>query len=63
MAVISHDYRNLDLLETIKIKHDGAPLHGEIDMYRRIYSIAKRVIRYGTLLKCQEQFLMLKSSI
>ena len=37
MAIISHDYKDLDMLETIIVKNDGAPLHGEIDMYRRIY--------------------------
>ena len=49
MAIISHDYKDLDMLETIIVKNDGAPLHGEIDMYRRIYTtIVKRVICYGT---------------
>ena len=34
MAIISHDYKDLDMLETIIVKNDGTPLHGEIDMYR-----------------------------
>ena len=38
MAIISHDYKDLDMLETIIVKNDGTPLHGEIDMYRRIYN-------------------------
>lgn len=38
MAIISHDYKDINNLETI-IKHtDGTPLYGEIDMYRRIYT-------------------------
>lgn len=38
MPLINHDYKNLDLLERLIIKEDGTPLHGEIDMYRRIFS-------------------------
>lgn len=42
MAVVSHDYKDLDMLESIIVKNDGTPLHGEIDMYRRIYNDCKK---------------------
>lgn len=38
MPVISHDYKDADMLESLIVKDDGTPLHGEIDMYRRILS-------------------------
>ena len=38
MPVVSHDYKQIDQLESIIIHPDGTPLRGEIDMYRRIYS-------------------------
>lgn len=38
MPIISHDYKDINLLETIMVKEDGTPLQGEIDMYRRIYA-------------------------
>lgn len=38
MPVVSHDYKQIDQLESIIIHPDGTPLQGEIDMYRRIYS-------------------------
>lgn len=38
MAIISHDYKDLDNLEREIVKNDGQPLRGEIDMYRRIYA-------------------------
>lgn len=37
MPIISHDYKDLNSLETIIKHNDGSPLHGEIDMYRRIW--------------------------
>ena len=37
MPIISHDYKNLNNLETIIKHNDGTPLYGEIDMYRRIW--------------------------
>ena len=37
MAIINHDYKDIDFLEHIIIKDDGSPLYGEIDMYRRIF--------------------------
>lgn len=41
MPIISHDYKDINLLETIMVKEDGTPLQGEIDMYRRIYADCK----------------------
>ena len=38
MPIINHDYKDINLLETVIVKEDGTPLQGEIDMYRRIYS-------------------------
>lgn len=38
MPIINHDYKDINLLETIMVKEDGTPLQGEIDMYRRIYA-------------------------
>ena len=43
MAIISHDYKDLDMLESIIVKNDGTPLHGEIDMYRRIYNDCQKI--------------------
>lgn len=37
MPIISHDYKNLNNLESIIKHNDGSPLYGEIDMYRRIW--------------------------
>ena len=37
MPIISHDYKDLNSLETFIKHNDGSPLHGEIDMYRRIW--------------------------
>ena len=37
MPIISHDYKNLNDLETIIKHNDGTPLYGEIEMYRRIW--------------------------
>lgn len=37
MPIISHDYKNLNNLETIIKHNDGTPLYGEIEMYRRIW--------------------------
>lgn len=37
MPLISHDYKNLNSLETIIKHNDGTPLYGEIEMYRRIW--------------------------
>ena len=37
MPIISHDYKNLNNLESIIKHNDGTPLYGEIDMYRRIW--------------------------
>jgi hypothetical protein len=37
MPIINHDYKDIDFLEHIIVKEDGTPLHGEIDMYRRIF--------------------------
>lgn len=36
MAIINHDYKDINFLEQIITKNDGTPLHGEIEMYRRI---------------------------
>ena len=41
MPIINHDYKDINLLETIMVKEDGTPLQGEIDMYRRIYADCK----------------------
>lgn len=41
MPIINHDYKDINLLETIMVKEDGSPLQGEIDMYRRIYADCK----------------------
>lgn len=38
MAIISHDYKDINMLETIIKHNDGTPLYGEIEMYRRIYA-------------------------
>lgn len=38
MAIISHDYKNINMLETIIKHNDGTPLYGEIEMYRRIFT-------------------------
>ena len=38
MAIISHDYKDINMLETIIKHNDGTPLYGEIEMYRRIYT-------------------------
>jgi hypothetical protein len=38
MSIISHDYKDLNSLETIIKHNDGTPLYGEIDMYRRIWT-------------------------
>lgn len=38
MPIINHDYKDINLLETIMVKEDGTPLQGEIDMYRRIFT-------------------------
>lgn len=38
MPITSHDYKDLNCLETIIKHNDGTPLHGEIDVYRRIYA-------------------------
>ena len=38
MPIISHDYKDLNSLETIIKHNDGTPLYGEIDMYRRIWT-------------------------
>ena len=38
MAIINHDYKDINFLEHIITKNDGTPLYGEIDMYRRIYN-------------------------
>ena len=37
MAIINHDYKDINFLEQIILKDDGSPLYGEIDMYRRIF--------------------------
>lgn len=37
MPIINHDYKDINFLEHIIVKDDGSPLHGEIDMYRRIF--------------------------
>lgn len=37
MPIISHDRKDLYNLEALILQNDGQPLHGEIDMYRRIY--------------------------
>lgn len=37
MPIISHDYKNLNNLETIIKHNDGTPLYGEIEIYRRIW--------------------------
>lgn len=44
MPIINHDYKDINLLETIIVKEDGTPLQGEIDMYRRIYADCKASI-------------------
>ena len=36
MPIRRHDRKDLDNLEAIILQNDGQPLHGEIDMYRRI---------------------------
>lgn len=41
MPIINHDYKDINLLETIMVKEVGTPLQGEIDMYRRIYADCK----------------------
>lgn len=38
MAIINHDYKDITNLEQLILNNDGKPLHGEIDMYRRIYA-------------------------
>ena len=38
MAIISHDYKDINMLEAIIKHNDGTPLYGEIEMYRRIYT-------------------------
>ena len=38
MPIISHDYKDINHLESVIVKEDGTPLQGEIDMYRRIYA-------------------------
>lgn len=38
MAIISHDYKDINTLESVIVHNDGTPLYGEIEMYRRIYS-------------------------
>lgn len=42
MPIISHDYKNLDNLESIIKHNDGTPLYGEIDIYRRIWKDCKK---------------------
>lgn len=37
MPIISHDYKDVNSLETVIKHNDGTPLYGEIDMYRRIW--------------------------
>lgn len=37
MPIISHDYKDLNNLEILIKHHDGTPLYGEIEMYRRIW--------------------------
>lgn len=37
MPIISHDYKNLNNLESVIKHNDGTPLYGEIEMYRRIW--------------------------
>lgn len=37
MAIINHDYKDINFLEHVITKNDGSPLYGEIDMYKRIY--------------------------
>ena len=41
MPIICHDYKDINHLESVIVKEDGAPLQGEIDMYRRIYTDCK----------------------
>lgn len=38
MPVKFHPNKPLDALETIIVKEDGSPLHGEIDIYRRLWN-------------------------
>lgn len=38
MPIVSHDYKDINHLESVIVKEDGSPLQGEIDMYRRIYA-------------------------
>ena len=37
MSVTFHPNNPIDALETIIIKDDGSPLHGEIDVYRKLW--------------------------
>jgi len=45
MPIISHDYKNLNNLESIIKHNDGSPLYGEIDMYRRIWKDCEKSSR------------------
>jgi len=38
MPVRFHPYNPIDALEKIIVKDDGSPLHGEIDIYRKLYT-------------------------
>lgn len=42
MPIISHDYKDLNNLESVIKHNDGTPLYGEIDMYRRIWNDCER---------------------
>lgn len=42
MPIISHDYKDLNNLESVIKHNDGTPLYGEIEMYRRIYNDCER---------------------
>lgn len=38
MSVHFYPYRPIDLLEQYIVKEDGSPLHGEIDIYRKLFA-------------------------
>ena len=38
MPVRFHPNNPIDALETIIVKDDGSPLHGEIDIYRQLWN-------------------------